>query len=154
MTLIRAPMNVGHAARAANGRTKWIAVWKAAWVEADQAAAAAEKRALGPAECRHQWSLKFSAAKDFPPPLPDNVEWYDQFIPAWNAAWAAAWTAALDAAKISLSERDKTGLSGVKKWNKAERQERAAAGLTAGCTAWNEKYRAEIQKLPPQGELG
>ena len=140
--------NTGHAARAAEGRTKWISEWKTAWDAADHAAAQAANAGNppDPAEGRKQWALKLANARDMAPPQFSDAELNGKFVPAWNLAWHAAWEAAIVGAKVSLTERSKVELSGLKRWDRAGRIARAAAGMTAGCAAWNDVYRAEIKK--------
>ena len=145
--LIRENNDIGHAARAAEGRTIWIQEWKTAWGAADRAASTAESRAAGRATSRAQWAKTLAAARNLPPPMPSDAEWNERWIPAWNLAWDAAWNAAIQASNVSLSERGKGDSSPVKRWDKSARAARETAGCSAGCAAWNDTYREEVKKI-------
>ncbi|MBI3442088.1 MAG: hypothetical protein HY052_09870 [Proteobacteria bacterium] len=138
--------DMGHAARAAEGRAAWTARWNEAWEAADKAAGSEESladRAAG----RRAWAGVMIAARDAGPPPASDAKENEQWASAWAAAWTAAWEAAIPAAKVVLEDRGGNGSThpprpGVA----ADRAARAAAGRNAGCVAWNDMYRAEIKK--------
>lgn len=135
--------NIGHAARDAEGRTKFVNAWKSAWDAADLAAANAP---VIPPSSRKEWASKIMEIRNRPVPPCSDAETSPQFVLAWEAAWKAAWEAAFTAAKVSLVDRQET--NDRKRWDKKGRATRASAGQAAGCDAWNATYRAEIKKLP------
>jgi hypothetical protein len=138
--------NMGHAERASEGRTKWAAEWSTAWETAGRKAGTAESLAAGRAAGRRIWASVIVMARDSSPPPASDAEWNKQWTPAWDAAWVSAWAAAITAAKAVLEDRGDT-LQPPKAWDATGRAARASAGLTAGCAAWNETYRAEIKKV-------
>jgi len=136
---------MGHAARAAEGRTAWAAAWTAAWAAADHAANNMNNKSYGGG--RGAWAAAIVAARDSAPPPASDAGANKQWNTAWATAWTAAWAAAMIAAKVVLEERknDKDQRP-QRAWDTKSREERMIAGSAAGCAAWNETYRTEIKK--------
>jgi hypothetical protein len=144
----KSTVDIGHAARAAEGVAAWNKAWASAWARAGSAASDAESAGYGALRSsRKAWAEVLRAARDSRPPLPSDVAVSGQWIPAWDSAWVAAWSSALLAAKAKIADRPDDAKATPKKWDTAGRAERAALGSAAGSAAWDEIYRLEIQKV-------